>query len=196
MKKINETWPKDVRIVLHNRPLDFHKRAMPAAVAAMAAHKQGKFWQYHDKLFEGKKFEDTDLEGYATALGLDLERFKADIADPAIEKFVQKQDAACVKVGASGTPAFFVNGRKLSGAKPFEDFKPVIEAELAKARAELAKDVPRAGIYKHMLALGKKSAGGGGSQLDKAAQRFNLAGSPSDGPATAPATLVIFSDFQ
>ena len=195
MKKIHETWPKDVRVVLHNRPLEFHKRAKPAAIAAMAAHRQGRFWQYHDKLFEVKKFEDPGLENMAQDLGLNMVQFKADIADPAIAAHVDKQDKACVKVTASGTPAFFVNGRKLSGAKPFEDFKTVIEEELVKAKGEIAKGVSRADIYSHMLSLGKKATGGG-SQLDKAVQRFNNEGSPADGPATAAATLVIFSDFQ
>ncbi|MFT5430134.1 MAG: protein-disulfide isomerase, partial [Myxococcota bacterium] len=79
----------------------------------MAAHKQDKFWEYHDMLFEKKKFEDSDLEGYASALGLDVEKWKADYASDEVKNQVAEHDKACVKIGASGTPAFFVNGRKL-----------------------------------------------------------------------------------
>ena len=166
---------------------------MPAAIASMAAHRQGKFWEYHDALFEGKKFEDPDLAGYAEKLGLDMLRFNADIADPKLEATVKRQDTACVKIGASGTPAFFVNGRSLSGAKPFEEFETVIKEELAKAKAEIAKGIERKDIYSHMLALGKKS---GGSQLESVTHTFNLEGSPSYGNKNAAATMVIFSDFQ
>lgn len=193
MKQIRETWPNDVRIVLHNRPLDFHNRAMPAALGAMAAHQQGKFWAYHDLLFERKKFEDPDLEAMAQDLGLDMDKWRADYASPALETFVRKQDTACVKVGASGTPAFFVNGRSLSGAKPFPEFKTVIEEELEKARAEVAKGIARADIYDHMLGLGRRSPVSG---LEPIAFRFNLEGNPAMGPANAAATLVIFSDFE
>ncbi len=193
MKQITETWPDDVRIVLHNRPLDFHKRAMPAAIAAMAADRQGKFWEYHDALFERKKFEDPDLLAIAKDLGLDEAKFQADINDPAIEAHVKKQDAACVKVTATGTPAFFVNGRKLGGAKPFADFEVVIKEELEKAKAEVAKGVPRADIYKHMLKLGKKKAP---PALEPIVHQFDNRGAPSEGPDSAIATLTIFSDFQ
>lgn len=193
MKQIRETWPEDVRIVLQNRPLEFHKRAEPAARAAMAAHQQGKFWEYHDLLFEKKKFEDPDLEGYATELGLDMAKFKADMASPTIKEQVAQQDAACVKVGATGTPAFFVNGRKLSGAKPFPDFKVLIEEELAKAKKLVEAGTPRAEIYEKVLKEGRKTKVSG---LDGPVRRFDLSNSPSSGPAGAVATLVIFSDFE
>jgi len=199
LKQIHETWPKDVRIVLHNRPLDFHDRALPAAKAAMAASQQGKFWEYHDLLFEQKKFADADLLGYAKQLGLDVLRWKQDKDSKKTADLIAKQDQACVKIGASGTPAFFVNGRSLSGAKPFEDFKPLIEEELKKAQDELAKGVDRKRIYQHMLEIGAKAAPGGGEEkaLDRSvARRIDTKGAPSMGPENAVAKLVIFSDFQ
>jgi protein-disulfide isomerase len=193
LKKIMEIWPTDVRIVLHNRPLEFHKRATPAAIAFEAAGRQNKAWEYHDVMFETKKFEDADLTAHATALGMDVAKFEADLKDPVLAARVKQQDAACVKVTASGTPAFFVNGRKLSGAKPFEDFEPVIKEELVKAKAEVAKGISRDAIYEHMLKLGKKK---GPAPLDPLVHRFNNVGQPAYGPASAPATITIFSDFE
>ncbi len=194
LKQIHEMYPKDVRIALHNRPLDFHPRAMPAGKASLAAGEQGKFWEMHDKLFENQKaLEDADLEKYATELGLDMAKWKADFASPLTEERVKKQDAACVKIGATGTPAFFVNGRKLEGAKPFEDFKKTIDEELVKAKAELAKGVAPDQIYAHMLKLGRKAKATG---FEGPKHNIDIAGAPTDGNSSALATIVIFSDFE
>lgn len=161
----------------------------------MAANNQGKFWQYHDQLFENKKLEDADLAQYAQNIGLDMERFNADLKSEKLAAIVKKHDEQCVKIGASGTPAFFVNGRSLSGAKPFEEFKTVIDEELVKAKKLLAKGVARADVYAAVMAdAGKKT--GAGSQLGPRSFRFTTKDSPSMGPASAPATMVVFSDFQ
>lgn len=194
LKEIRDNYKDDVRIIFKHRPLSFHKRATPAAIASMAANNQGKFWQYHDKLFEDtKKLEDSDLEQYAKDLGLDMEKFKADIADPKLADIVKKHDAQCVAIGASGTPAFFVNGRYMSGAVPFDQFKPVIDEELKKARKMVADGVAKAEVYNQILAEGKKRPGGA---LDSKVHKFDVRQSPTDGPNTAVATLVVFSDFQ
>jgi protein-disulfide isomerase len=117
LKKIFETFPNDVRVVLKQNALAFHNRAMPAAKALMAAHRQGKFWEYHDVLFKNMRaLEDADLEKYATQVGLDIAKFKKDIADPKIEANIKKDMEQTTKVNARGTPNFFVNGRNLRGA--------------------------------------------------------------------------------
>ena len=122
-----------VRIVWKHYPLDFHKDALPAALASMAAHEQGKFWEYHDKLFANQqKMQPPFLRQYAQELGLDVKRFEQAL-DRATGKAAIDADVAEVKaLGITGTPAFFVNGRYLSGAKPFEDFVKVINAELGR----------------------------------------------------------------
>jgi len=184
--------------VLHHRPLEFHKHAEPAARAVQAALSQGKFWEYHDKVFEKKKFEEPDLEAIATEVGLDVPKWKAEKESKPIKALIKKHDKACVAVGASGTPAFFVNGRKLSGAKPFPDFKVLIEEELKKAKELVEKKgVARKDVYAHILKNAKKSgAGGAAAQLESVVQKINAEGAASDGPRTAAATFVIFSDFQ
>jgi hypothetical protein len=162
----------------------------------MAANNQGKFWPYHDKIFEEKKLEDVDLARYAEELGLDMDKFRADIQSKALADLVKKHDQQCVKIGASGTPAFFVNGRSLSGAKPFEEFKLVIDEELAKAKKLVAGGIARDKIYAAVMKNAGKKSGGGGSQLGPRQFSFSLDKSPSMGPVGAAATLVVFSDFQ
>jgi protein-disulfide isomerase len=108
-----------------------HPFAMPAAMAAMAAHEQGKFWEYHDKLFANQpKFQPEQLLQYAKDLGLNVNKFKADLdaarGKPAINADVAEANA----LGATGTPAFFINGKYLSGARPFTDFASLINSEL------------------------------------------------------------------
>ncbi len=109
-----------------------HKDAPLAHVASLAAHEQGKFWEYHDLLFEKKKLKRDNLLEYANELGLDMAKFEAALLDDAKIKAVNADVSEARGMGATGTPAFFVNGRFLSGAKPFEDFAKLINAELTK----------------------------------------------------------------
>ncbi len=180
-----------------NRPLSFHNRAMPTAKASIAAHKQGKFWEFHDKMFANQqKLEDADLEGYAKEVGLDVAKWKADLASKEVEALVKRQDSACEKNGSAGTPGFFVNGRYLSGALPFEEFKAVIEDEKKKAEAAIAKGgTTRDDYYAKLIADAKKAARKS-SGLEGPVNKFALDDSPVFGPNKAIATLVIFSEFQ
>jgi len=110
-----------------------HNRALPAAEAAQCAHEQGKFWEYHDKLFQNQQaLSDEDLAKHATDLGLNVESFSTCLTSGKFRAAVQQDAADGEKVGVTGTPAFFVNGRFLSGAQPFEAFKTIIDEELAK----------------------------------------------------------------
>jgi protein-disulfide isomerase len=124
-----------VRIVWKHHPLDFHKDAPLAHLASMAAHEQGKFWEYHDKLFANHpKIQRPFLLQYATELGLDTKRFQAAVDS---RKYADRIDADVAEAGAlgsTGTPAFFVNGRFLSGAKPFAEFAKVINSELERLK--------------------------------------------------------------
>ena len=100
-------------------------------MAAEAAGNQGKFWEYHDKLFANQsKLAPDNLKQYAKELGLDAARFEKDLADLGKKKRVDDDMAEARSLGVSGTPAFFINGRFLNGAKPFQEFAKVINAEL------------------------------------------------------------------
>ena len=104
---------------------------MPAALAAMAAHEQGKFWQYQEKLFANQgQLQEENLKGYAKELGLDMKRFEAAFSSGKFKAAIEADTNEAMALGAGGTPAFFVNGRFLSGAQPFEQFAKLINAEL------------------------------------------------------------------
>lgn len=135
LKQIEEQYKGKVRIAFKHLPLSFHDKAQIAAEASMAAHEQGKFWQYHDKLFENQQALDRpSLEKYAQELGLNLDRFKKALDTGKFKDAVQKDAQLASSVGASGTPTFYINGRQLVGAQPFDEFKKIIDDELATKR--------------------------------------------------------------
>jgi protein-disulfide isomerase len=124
-----------VRIVWKNYPLDIHKDAPLAHVAAMAANEQGRFWDYHDKLFANQtKIKRDDLFQYARDLGLDIKRFEHSLEVEQAKPLIAADTAEAKALGITGTPAFFVNGRYLSGAKPFDEFAQLINGELTRLK--------------------------------------------------------------
>ena len=120
-----------VRWVFKHYPLDFHPDAPLAHRAAMAAAEQGKFWEMHEKIFENQRaIKRDDLIAMATALGLDVPRFTADLASDKFAALMQRDLAEGNKVGVDGTPTMFINGRRLVGAKPEAEIVALIESEL------------------------------------------------------------------
>ena len=110
-----------------------HPNAQPAAEAAMAAHEQGKFWEMHDKLFANQQALDrASLEKYAQELGLNMAKFKADLDAQKYKSQIESETKEGQAVGVNGTPAVFINGRKISGAYPWDTFKKIADEELAK----------------------------------------------------------------
>jgi protein-disulfide isomerase len=135
--QVLERYPDNVRVVFKHRPLPFHKSADEAAMAAVAAGKQGKYWQMHDALFAERLPAEPEMEEYtegiAKKLGLKMKKFKRDRA--AARDKVESDDKLAVEVGAKGTPTFFINGQRLVGAQPLEKFAELIDAELEFAKA-------------------------------------------------------------
>jgi len=165
---------------------------MPAAVAAMAAHEQGKFWEYHDKLFDNMRaLEDADLEKYATEIGVNMDQWKASFSAQKAKPLVQKDMDLAAKVNARGTPNFFINGRNLRGAVPFEDFDALIEEELGKARKLVANGTAAADVYNAIIAKGKTF-----EPLDAKVTEFSTDNSPFLGNKDGDLVIYEFSDFQ
>jgi protein-disulfide isomerase len=136
-------YPGKIRFYFRHYPLPFHPDAKPAAEAALAAEAEGKFWEMHDKLFaNSRNLKREDLERYAVELGLDMTRFKQALDTRQYQGRVEDDLNTALKAGARGTPAFFINGRLLSGARPLEAFKEVVEEELAEAAAVVAEKTP------------------------------------------------------
>ena len=131
LHQIHDAYGDKVHIVFRNYPLNFHPLAQPAAEAAECAHEQGKFWEYHDKLFANQAQLNADnFKKWAGEIGLDAAKFDECVSSGKHRQEILADMQAGQKVGVTGTPAFFVNGRMLSGAQPFEKFKEVIDDEL------------------------------------------------------------------
>lgn len=135
VQEVLKRYPDKVRLVFRHFPLPMHPNARPAAEAALCANEQGKFWEFHEKVFGGTGLEEADLTGYASAAGLDAEKFNACVAEHRFKDKVDADAKAGSEAGVSGTPAFFVNGIMLSGAKPVEEFSAIIERELKNPKA-------------------------------------------------------------
>jgi protein-disulfide isomerase len=126
-----EKYPKKVKLVLKSFPLTaIHPSAYAAAVAALAANAQGRFWEFHDKLFENQKaLNDAKIQEIAKALKLDMERFNRDMQDPAIKKVIARDMEEGDQAGIEEIPTVFINGKLPKRGKSIED---LIEAELRK----------------------------------------------------------------
>jgi len=124
-----------IKFTYRHYPLGNHPDARPAAEASECANEQGKFWPYHDRLFAtASRLDTNDLKQDAAALGLDTAKFNACVDSHKYKADVDADVLAGDEAGVDGTPAFFINGRMISGAQPFEAFKRIIEEELAARR--------------------------------------------------------------
>jgi protein-disulfide isomerase len=205
IKQVAQKYPNDVRIVLKHFPLNFHKEAEGASKAALAAGEQGKFWEMHDILFENQKsWGGQDMKavttGYATQLGLDVERFQRDYDNPAFAQVIKDDMAVGGKVGVRGTPHFFVNGRRISGAVPIDQFEKAVQESLAEAKELVAGGTPKNEIYKAAVAKNYKEAEAPKPQPPAAAVVEHIpvrADDPVKGEKNNfLVTIVEFSDFQ
>jgi protein-disulfide isomerase len=135
LKALEEKYGKDLRIAFKHNPLGFHPNAMPAANGAECAREQGKFWQMHDKMFENQRdLAKERIEQYAKEAGLDFGRWKGCFDAEKYKDRILGDQRMAMQLGARGTPAFFINGRFLSGAQPQPAFEALIDEELKKAK--------------------------------------------------------------
>jgi protein-disulfide isomerase len=126
-------YPDDVRIVVKNMPLPGHARARDAAIAAAAAQRQGRYWEMHEMLFSNQdRLDAAGLRAAAQHLGLDLARFDADVADPAVAAAVDADLAEATAAGVRGVPTFAINGRVVVGMRPLAELRAIVDEELAR----------------------------------------------------------------
>jgi len=132
VEEVMRAYAGKVRLVFRHFPLEFHPYAAKAAEAAACANEQGKFWEYHDVLFANQqKLEVPQLKEHAGSVGLDQGKFTECLDSGRQAAVVKADQTAGSKVGVNGTPAFFINGVMLSGAQPMDEFRRVIDQELA-----------------------------------------------------------------
>jgi len=156
----------------------------------------------HDKLFQDTKtLTPETFDRYATELGLNLVRFKKDMADPVLAKQIDADQAMAQQFGARGTPAFFINGKNMRGAQPFEAFKAKIDEELKKADELVKKGVPPAKLYDEIIKTGLDKvaaapAAAPGAPPPNIRYKAEVGNSPFKGAKQAKVTIVEWSDFQ
>ena len=191
--QIEKEYGDKVRVVFKHNPLPFHKDAFPASEASLCANDQGKFWEMHDKLFENQRaLTRPDLDKYATELGLDAGKYKSCMDSHKHKAQIEGDQELAGKVTARGTPNTFVNGRKLTGAKPFAEFKTVIDEELEKADALIAKGTSPENVYAELIKNGKVF-----EPLESKVNTFDITkNGRKGGKANAKIQIVEFSDFQ
>jgi protein-disulfide isomerase len=132
LRAVEAAHPREVRVVFKNRPLPLHAHARIAALAGLAAERQGRFWELHDRMFArgGVALDRAGLAKLAADAGLDAARFARDLDDPALAARVARDEADGDALGVKGTPTFFVNGHRIVGAQPATTF----EAAIARSR--------------------------------------------------------------
>jgi protein-disulfide isomerase len=127
-----DAYPGQIRFVYRNLPLtSIHPNAMPSAIASLCANDQGKYWEYHDKLFSNETLDEATYIQHATDLGLDVEKFTACLSDGSHDEFIQQDMDFAMNLGVQSTPTFFINGLAIVGAQPLTNFTQLIDKELA-----------------------------------------------------------------
>jgi protein-disulfide isomerase len=133
--QVVKAYPNDVKFVYKNYPLPFHKQAMPAAKAAVAAGKQGKFWEMHDRIFENyRTLADDSYAKFAADLGLNVDQFKKDFDSEETKALIDKEMTQARAADVRGTPTIFINGKKPQG-RSFEIYKQIIDDALKAKKA-------------------------------------------------------------
>jgi protein-disulfide isomerase len=131
-----EKYPDEVKLVFKNYPLRKHRYAKIAAVAALAAERQGKFWEFHDRLFANyDRLSDVQIVEIALELGLDLDRLEKDMQDLLLVVRINQDIRHGVKAGVRGTPTVLINGR-FSKARTLEELQAAVEKELERVKKE------------------------------------------------------------
>jgi predicted DsbA family dithiol-disulfide isomerase len=159
MHELQKRYGKDLRIVYKSFIVHPDTATIPAR-AACAAHLQGKFEQLYELIWDkgygaGRDLSQGNMMRLARAAGLSMKKFETDRAGACVTR-VQTDQEHLVQLGVVGTPAFYINGRFLSGARPLEQFTPIIDEELKKAKAS---GIAKSNYYNHLLSTGAASAG-------------------------------------
>ncbi len=201
VEQLLERYPGKLRVVFKQLPLPFHRRAEPAARLADLVYREkgaDKFWQAVSGLFaSAPRLDDERLVQLGVELGLKPDEVRAALARPERPERLVKDATLAEDVGANGTPHFFINGKRLSGALPLEAFQAVVDSELEAAERLVGAGTPPAKLYDQLMASGiAPGAPQKLAELPPDAPQLDEAGRPARGPKTAPLVIHVFSDFQ
>jgi protein-disulfide isomerase len=195
LEAVRHKYGDQVRIVWKNEPLPFHPNAEPAAQAALevrAERGDAAFWSMHDKLFVAQKdLSAPVLVKLAAEVGANPDRVRHAMTTHARAKDIAADQDVAEDFQANGTPHFFIDGRRLVGAQPEESFDVIIDEEIARARALLAKGTPAAGLYDELVRSGKAPP-----EPERKVLATFPAGAPVRGNLAATVTVHEWADFQ
>jgi protein-disulfide isomerase len=205
LNQLRETYgPDKLRIVWKNTPLPFHPNARPSAVAAMLLFERfgnDAFWMAHDAFFADQRRLDELPEEVAGRAGLPPGELQATSARRNAEAKVDADIALGKEAGVTGTPAFFLNGVFLSGAQPYEKFSAVVDEQIQKAQELVARGTPRRRVYAELAKAQwhkdpPKPSSPAHNPDDRTVWLIPVGTSAVRGKASAPVTIVEFSEFQ
>lgn len=195
MAELKNDYGSNMRLVIASNPLPMHEHADLAAKAFFAANEQGKGEAFATKLFAiteaSKPLDDAALTGVATELGLDVDKWNTVRHGASAIAAQKTADVLSGKLYVRGTPTFFINGRRVVGARPTDTFRTIIDNELIQANKLKTNDV-----YGTILAAAPEATAPAPEPPDDKVYDVDTAGSPSRGPANAKTTVVIFADFE
>ncbi len=135
LNAVQEAYPGKIKLIFKQFPLDMHSQAALAAAAALAAHRQGKFWMMHDALFAHRReLSRSTILNLARTGGLDMPRFEADLDSAEVRQAVARDLEDGERAGVEGTPSIFINGRKYNGSLDLAAIRPVIDQQLKDAK--------------------------------------------------------------
>ena len=138
LQKLLAAYPNSVRLVFKHNPLPIHLDAPLAHRASLAAEQQGRFWEMHDKIFaNARDLSRSRLVEYARDLDLDIAQFKRDLDSSEFSALLERDIAEADRLGITGMPTFYINGRVVSGAQPYANFKALIEREATRSGVSL-----------------------------------------------------------
>ena len=200
VEALRERYGSDLRYVWKHNPLPFHPNAMPAAIAleeARAERGDRAFWRMHELMFDSpRELEREHLEGHAREVGLNLGRFRRALDEETHRAAIEEDMALARRLGATGTPTFFVNGVKLVGAQPLERFVELVDARLADARERVAAGTSRRRLYETVIADGiadvEQWRAGSVAPIRIAVPEW----APTRGADNGAITIQVFSDFE
>jgi protein-disulfide isomerase len=194
LDEVKRLYGKDVRIVWKDNPLPFHPRALPSAKLARAVyvrHGNDAFWKLHEALFRNQPaLEDDDFEELVKKQGLSWKQLEPQLSSSKLAERIEASVDQASDFQARGTPHFFINGRRLSGAQPLDAFKKTIDEELAKARALVERGTPRAKVYAELMKGAENPPEPEKKHADVPAN------AAARGATSAPVVIQEFSDFQ
>jgi protein-disulfide isomerase len=156
---LRKEYGNDLRVVLKHNPLPFHKEAMPAAKLTMEARAQkgeAGFWQAHDALFAEARIDEAVLDQVDQSLRLNMHSARSAMTGNRHQAAIDADMDLAKQLGATGTPTFYINGRKLTGAQPIETFRGLVDEVMPAARALTQRGVPRARVYAETIKNGSK----------------------------------------